>query len=531
MISASDWYSKLTPRQKEDLWRQSPGLWATDAAKLGPGLEGIDWLHRPWFHAMYESKAQHMVIRKTPQIGVSTLGLMRCFHGAKYRWTQGFGYYLPHDAYVGPFVRQKVNPILENTPGLGTTAGADNMGVKAIGNCHGFFRGIDSPTARQIISIDCLIRDEFDLMNPEHTEDVEGRLDGSSFKEIIDIGIPTVPGWGIDASFEGSTANWWTMTCKQCEKPWTIEETWPTCVKDGHLCCPNCGRITAISEGEWIPRGSGDIEGYTMNALMNPNADIPALLTKWETGKHRAIQRRNLLGLPSRESGGESLNAKEVLARLCGKYDQLGGHDGPTWGGADVGGSAETSPVIIADKPKGGKARVIYIADWNDWSDLDTIMRVFHVERFVIDALPENREAKKFAKRWPGRVFICYYVGKRGGGIEWNKPERGMVEVDRTESLDDSHEPLYTGLDIELPGADDPEVRKFALHCEGIHKIEKETPKGNTVGLWEKTGPDHRRHAFNYLWVAMNAEKPKLLVTSVGPPNSLPSRLRRPMNF
>lgn len=534
MADATPLYEQLSQDQKSEWWEHSLALWACDGVKLARGRGGIEWKARPWFQALYGSDSSHTIIRKAPQVGVSTWALLRCLHGCLYGWPQGFIYYLPHDAYVGPFVRQKVDPILEATPGLGAPDGSDAVSIKAVGQAHGFFRGIDSPTAREIVGADALVRDEFDLMEPEHTEEVEGRLEGSAHKIIMDIGIPSVPGWGIDAAFQGSTANWWTLTCtaRKRDPDWTIEESWPSCAggkkASRHLACPKCGSTADVSSGRWVPRGKEGPEGYTFNALMNPYADVGALLNKWESGKHRAILQRTILGMPGKESGGFGLNAKELRGNLCAGYEQVSTHGGPTWAGADVGAGAETSPVVVFERPVNGKPRGVHFQGWKEWSELDKIMAMFHVERMVIDALPDSRAAKAFVKKWRGRAYMCYYRPQRRGGIKWDD-RNGIVEVDRTETLDESHEPLYTG-GVELPGADDPEVRRFAMECEGLHRIEKDLPNGSSVAIWERRGPDHYRQAFNYCWIAMTAPRPKISIEMVGPP-STSSRLRRPMRF
>ena len=82
--------------------------------------------------------------------------------------------------------------------------------------------------------------------------------------------------------------------------------------------------------------------------------------------------------------------------------------------------------------------QIVHLGIYKDWEELDRLMRNFKVSRCVVDALPETRNARAFAERHRGRVFLCYYSEHQKGHYKWNEAEL-IVSCNRTESLDASH--------------------------------------------------------------------------------------------
>jgi hypothetical protein len=174
---------------------------------------------------------------------------------------------------------------------------------------------------------------------------------------------------------------------------------------------------------------------------------------------------------------------------------------------------------VIGKKGKKKGGEVIYIGeikgnnnqDPNDdsgWKELDAFMKRFKVGRCVVDAMPSKKNARAFADRFPGRVFLCYYNDNQKGSYKWNEAEM-IVQGDRTESLDYSHDLLSSG-DVVLPRQSDI-VEMFADHCHNVaKKLETDDETGSQRYNYIKLGDDHFRHSFNYLSMAVK-DSPDLL--------------------
>ncbi len=123
-------------------------------------------------------------------------------------------------------------------------------------------------------------------------------------------------------------------------------------------------------------------------------------------------------------------------------------------------------------------------------------MRVFSVSRCIVDALPETRNARAFAERNKGRVYLNYYMEHQRGAYAWD--EKGLiVRCNRTESLDASHREI-TDRSLILPKECDM-TRAFAEHLHNVaKKLEEDEETGSKRYVYVRLGPDHFRHALNY---------------------------------
>ena len=123
-------------------------------------------------------------------------------------------------------------------------------------------------------------------------------------------------------------------------------------------------------------------------------------------------------------------------------------------------------------------------------------MKNFRVTRCVVDALPETRNARAFAERHRGKVFLNYYNEHQKGKYKWNEKDL-TVQCNRTESLDASHIEIMNG-QVILPRECET-VRVFAQHLHNVaKKLEEDEETGSKRYVYVKLGPDHFRHAYSY---------------------------------
>jgi hypothetical protein len=137
----------------------------------------------------------------------------------------------------------------------------------------------------------------------------------------------------------------------------------------------------------------------------------------------------------------------------------------------------------------------------NRWNELSDLMSQYNVGRCVVDGLPDQAKAREFAKEHNGRVFLCYYAEKQKGAAKW-KEDDWTVSVDRTESLNSSTRAIHEQK-VSIPRLDD-DLKLFARHCHNMaRKKEEDKDSGSVRQVWVKTGQDHYRHAYNYVYLAL----------------------------
>ena len=129
-------------------------------------------------------------------------------------------------------------------------------------------------------------------------------------------------------------------------------------------------------------------------------------------------------------------------------------------------------------------------------------MTVFSITRCVTDAVPERRNARSFAERFRGKVYLNYYNAHQKGKYRWNEKEL-VVQCNRTESLDASHRRI-TDSSIVLPKECEV-TREFTQHLHNVaKKLEEDEESGSKRYTYVKLGADHFRHAFNYCIMALD---------------------------
>jgi hypothetical protein len=132
-------------------------------------------------------------------------------------------------------------------------------------------------------------------------------------------------------------------------------------------------------------------------------------------------------------------------------------------------GSRKDLHVVIGRNHIQKAGKIIHLGVYKDWEELDRLMKNFNILRSVVDALPETRNARAFAERHKGKVFLNFYREFQKGHYKWNEGDRTVV-ANRTESLDNSHHEIMTG-QIILP-----------RECEIVREFLSPSQCGQEVG-------------------------------------------------
>ena len=140
--------------------------------------------------------------------------------------------------------------------------------------------------------------------------------------------------------------------------------------------------------------------------------------------------------------------------------------------------------------------------DGSDFTMLDRLMREWQVRACVIDADPQINDARRFARRFPGYVWLCRYRrGVTGKEQQESEVETGapMLTVDRTNWLDASMGRFHTER-IFLPA--DISI-EFKENIKNLVRTYEKDELDNPRAIYLNTGPDHFGHALNYAEMAL----------------------------
>jgi len=448
----------------------------------------------------YKDNHPHQVEEKAAQMGLTSKAMLKVSYGARYGGYRGILYLFPSKSDVTDFSKGRIDPLIDENPeSIGKwIRDTDSANIKRIWNAFLYLRGMKSRVGLKSVPIDFTIFDELDEAPQNAIDMAMERMGHSEFKEVLKLSNPTLPDYGIDKAFQETDQRYWLLKCDKCGGYTCLEDTFPDClatIKDRVIrLCQSCrDRELNPSVGRWVAKKPGVIDkrGYHYSQLFSHFINPGDILHQFRT-TNNLTDFYNLKIGNAYVQAENRLSVQEVLA-LCGTKGIATEDQGPCSMGVDQGKDLH---VVIGKKHPQKVGNVVHLGTYKDWEELDRLMKNFNVIRCVVDALPETRNARAFAERHKGKVYLNYYNEHQKGHYAWNEKEL-IVQCNRTESLDASHREIMDR-SIILPKKCEV-VQDFAKHLHNVaKKIEEDEETGSKRYIYVKLGPDHFRHAFNY---------------------------------
>ena len=437
---------------------------------------------------------------KAAQMGLTSKAMLKVAYGARYGGYRGILYLFPSKSDVTDFSKGRIDPLIDENP---ETIGkwirdTDAANIKRIWNAFLYLRGMKSRTGLKSVPADLIIFDELDEAPQNAIDMALERMSHSEFKEVMKLSNPTLPDYGIDKAFQETDQRYWLLKCQACGESTCLEDTFPDCLVEfkGRVIrlCQHCrDKELHPSIGQWVAKRPSitDKRGRHYSQLFSDFVDPAEIVRTFRTTTNLTDFYNLKIGIAYVEAQNR-LSNQEVLA-LCGSDGIASEDPGPCFMGVDQGADLH---VVIGKKARQKAGKIIHLDIYKDWEELDPLMKKFNVSRCVVDALPETRNARAFAERHKGRVFLNYYNEHQKGSYAWNEKEL-IVSCNRTESLDASHNEVMNS-QIILPKECEI-VKVFAQHLHNTaKKLEEDEETGSKRYVYVKLGPDHFRHAFNY---------------------------------
>lgn len=532
------------------------------------GLRG----QRQFLQQPLDDQHPHKSMQKSRQCGASE---------NEVRETLWFGDQHPHtkQAYVFPtfdqvadFSKTRIEEVMKESPyvrdrmGLDPLTGrkkkgedvVDNVRLRKIGESWIFFRSGHTPKAGEGIDVDKVTFDELDRMNPNVMIAFNETLSSSAYGWRRDISTPSLPGVGVNASFQHSDAQHWFMKCPHCNYWMTLIHDFPKCVEelprdskglpnhDYHLkypwllptdthvyICMKCKHPVSDEtrvKGLWNPLypHRTAVRGYQISQLICAWISASQLMKKKEDYKLDQLFENYVIGRPY--LGDNVMVSKGDILRcidtsLKSPYDIKRRDNiviGTDWGNQSWGVAGMVDP----DNPE----RVILLDIW-DVTDSETAihdgrrdnphirktgekMRQWQARRGVFDAGYGKDRNWELMQDYPGKVFSCFYPNLSSDHTKtiedvWNEDD-GKVSVDRTLTLKVMAKMWRDGKFV-VPKwvADNPLFDTYMKHITNLvlirdietdEKTKKEIIKERIGTL---PGGDHFGHAMNYLTIGL----------------------------
>lgn len=394
---------------------------------------------------MHDSWAPFNCSMKGAQLGVTEVCINRAFYTLDVL-KRDVLYVLPTSKTASDFSKARFGPALGLSPYVRNMfTDLNSVELKQAGSNTLYIRGSRGDSNLVSLPVSELILDEVDRMDWDKIWNAIERLGGQLQRHIWAISTPTLPGKGIHRLWKETTQEQFVFPCPRCSKH--IYLSWPECIeirgehisdpkiRESYLKCPECqGKIEheekpdAFSKAYWQPFASepdDEKRGFHINQLYSYTYQPWQLVEKYfrSYGDELATKEfwNNTLGQPFVGSGA-AVN-DDMLSRCVRPYTkddprpEVGreriitmGVDQGKWNYVEV--TEWFFDDFGLDLNVNASAKVLYegrFLDEHFHSTLDMLMREWQVLACVIDWQPNTMDARRFARRFPGFVWLCRY--------------------------------------------------------------------------------------------------------------------------
>jgi Phage terminase large subunit (GpA) len=488
---------------QEDLYASSALAWITLNNTVTENQKSLEFSNHRFLIKPLNDQHPDQVYLKSAQVGMSVMSILKSIWAAQYL-KANVGYVLPSQNIVKDFVTPKVDPLISSNPFISQLVSKDSVTLKQIGDRFVYFRGAFSEREAIAISLDILVLDELDRMTDMGVVNTyDSRMQASEIGWRWRLSNPSVPNYGVHELYLGGNQLHWFVKCTHCGHNWylTMDES------DEHnhfvdrerkiFACGKCRKeITndARRDGEWVPKypSRTNRNSYWMSQLMAPWVTAQRILDQQEESSVEFFH-NFVLGLPY-QAADLTIDRATIIAANTPKEPMLKN----VVMGTDVG------------KPHwywlGTPAGVFKCGKTTDWEELERLFNMYQCEAWVIDGMPEFTMVQSMIRKYPGKVFACYFARdtKQVGIIRWGEGDkRGIVSADRTKIIDRLVTEITTK-DIKFLQKTQ-EIEEFISHASNMYRTVSTNDKGSVVVDWKTkdSRPDHLVFALVYWRIAL----------------------------
>lgn len=485
--------------------------------------ESFDLRRYPYLYDIFDDDHPDQAILKGSQLGLTVTMVLRGVDRCLSRYQRGIAYYFPTDRDVADFSRARFQRMIQDNDVLGAVVkDTDSIGLRRVGECFVYFRGANSKSGVKSIPCDEIVLDELDEMDPGQVEQIEHRIDAADRTKAgfrTELSTPTLPEFGIDASYAESDKHLWVITCAACNAEVCLEESfledpervlrWVDAEAAYH--CPRCDRaLLRAHEGaraRWECRNPGARRrGRWISQLNSPAVPPSVVLLDFEDKQRKGKLRHfynHRLGTAYAE--WDDALTDQLILEACNTTPPQTRAEGPTAMGVDVG--ARDLHVVVAERRSEELAQVLAFPKVASFDDVAQLGERFNVRCAVIDGMAETRAVRAFKATAPW-AWDCWYQEDKRGDYDWHELHRQVV-VGRTESLDASHQRLI-GKRTRLPRPSQTFREEVIPQLKNLARMPIEEERagvktGRVKMRWVVRGTknDHWRHALNYAEIAL----------------------------
>jgi len=489
-MAPADAFGELLRQKYAELTGQKQSFhdWALQVPEPKAGT--LDFDRFPFQRELYDQSGaddREIVIKKATQVGVSTYLLRWALYHADTGRKNAL-YIFPKRQQMYDFADARIKAAIMGSPYLRERIPqgyVNNKGLKQIGLGWLYARGSESKDDLDAVDADVLCLDEYDTLRQENIPDAERRISGSQNGLIRRVGVPSIPGFGIDALYERSDQRQWMVKCEGCGDHQTLSYTANVDTDTAELVCAKCHKVLNPAKGEWVAEHTDrDIRGYHIPRLVVPNLDLRPIIEAHNKTNPNEITVHYNKDLAEAYAPDDNRLSDEAIAAASRDDIPLEAMEVPQCDlvtmGVDVASVRALNVRISAyTLPTEGlpRKRALWIGEVDDFGMLVELMQRYGVNMACIDHAPEERLSRAFAERFPGRVYLAHFITSRSQTVFDPKPDMRTAGVKRTAILDATFDAIRQQRNL-LPTE---KPKGYTDQLQAMSRVTVETAFGHTV--------------------------------------------------
>ena len=344
--------------------------------------------------------------------------------------------------------------------GSGTKSGEGNVGLRQIAKAVFLFAWTSGRATTESMPMDVLSFDEVQEMTVAQIEKTLERISASRVRSVIMGSTANWPEADIHHWFLLGTQHEFHSKCPTCSKAKPLADYFPECIRFDpardtyRYVCPNGHWLDDPQEGEWIakfperdrgpqydvPRKERKLRIRSIHfpQFLSPTISAEEIITAYNT----ATDMKNFF---NRKLGKPYLDPSQVPVTLehLANCVAVGKRLGVAWKsrasgcymGIDQMGNFNVH--VIKERLPDGRQAVVHVEETyssDPFARSSELMEQFGVSVCVVEINPNYNDAKKFAARHKGKVFICDSFGSlKEDMIIWGDAPKLSVTDRRTD--------------------------------------------------------------------------------------------------
>lgn len=454
--------------------------WCEGLSERGLMVDGIPWRldDRPSMRPLYEAipatiedaRRKTLVLMKAAQMGATTWMMLAIIYMILKFSPMVVGSFLPDQSTAGDISERRFLPIVRTIPeayqklttrvtpdGSLIRVGEGNILTRIMQNCAVLFLWTSGKLTTESRPMDALIYDEVQEMLLEDIDRVYERMSASRIRFRIMASTSNIADLDIDFWYKQGTRNAWHTKCPTCGTMSDLSQHWPDCcvynlgqiegapLLDWVYVCSDCsGWIEDTQRGHYVPANpEASVISWHISQIQSPTISAREMSEAWNravTGDQRKTFYNRKLGLPyiDREqlpvTMADCIGCVEEGMRI-GLTWQTSGNE--CYAGIDQMGGYNV--IIIKRRLPDNRQAVVHVEavfDNDPFARCGELMDAFGVAICVVEQLPNVNDARRFANKYRGRVYLAGYVGPTADMLTWgdvqSRSDRKTSEEDRT---------------------------------------------------------------------------------------------------